>query len=93
MVFVWLKLKKNIEHQFKKIGKMVQYGAEITSYVEKHKMKKLTRVKRKELLLWITIFEISIDYPSNGKIYFKSSYGIGKSFPVNSFEIEKNGKK
>lgn len=89
--FVWLKQKKKTEHQFKKIGKMVQYGAEITAYVEKYKMKKLTGVKSKELILWITISEISIDDPSSGKIYFKSATGIGKSFPVSAFEIEVKG--
>jgi hypothetical protein len=41
MSFVWLKQKKMIKHQFKKIGKMVQYGAEISAYVKQHKMKKV----------------------------------------------------
>lgn len=91
--FVWLKQKKKTEHRFKKIGKMVQYGEEITAYVEKYKMKKLTGVKSKELILWITISEISIDDPSSGKIYFKSATGIGKSFPVSAFEIEVKGNK
>nr|ABK22777.1 unknown [Picea sitchensis] len=91
--FVWLKQKKKTEHQFKKIGKMVQYGTEITAYVEQRKMKKLTGVKSKELFLWITICEISIDDPSSGKIYFKSSTGVGKTFPASAFEIEENGNK
>lgn len=91
--FVWLKQKKKTEHYFKKIGKMVQYGTEITAYVEQRKMKKLTGVKSKELLLWITISEISIDDSSSGKIYFKSATGIGKSFPTSAFEIEENGNK
>jgi len=91
--FVWLKQKKKREHQFKKIGKTVQYGAEISAYVEQHRMKKLTGVKSKELFLWITISEISIDDPSSGKIYFKSSTGVGKTFPASAFEIEENGNK
>jgi hypothetical protein len=61
--FVWLKKKKMIKHQFKKIGKMVQYGVEISSYVKQYKMKKVIRVKRKGLLLWIIIFVMSIDDP------------------------------
>uniref|UniRef100_A0A0C9S128 TSA: Wollemia nobilis Ref_Wollemi_Transcript_28243_727 transcribed RNA sequence n=1 Tax=Wollemia nobilis TaxID=56998 RepID=A0A0C9S128_9CONI len=86
--FVWLKQKKRIEHRFKKIGKLVAYAPEITAYVEERKMKKLTGVKSKEILLWVTITEISIDDPASGKIYFKSSTGIGKTLPANAFELE-----
>jgi len=70
---------------------LVQYGPEISAYVEQHKMKKVIGVKSKELLVWITISEISIDDQSNDKIYFKSAVaGIKKSFPVGAFEIEEN---
>ncbi|GLJ17659.1 hypothetical protein SUGI_0307760 [Cryptomeria japonica] len=86
--YVWLKQKKKVDHRFKKIGKTVSYAPEITAYVEKHKMKKLTGVKSKEILLWVTICEISIDENSSEKIYFKSSTGIGRSFPVSAFELE-----
>lgn len=86
--YVWLKQKKKVDHRFKKIGKTVSYAPEITAYVEKHKMKKLTGVKSKEILLWITICEISIDENSSDKIYFKSSTGIGRSFPVSAFELD-----
>jgi len=91
--FVWLKQKKKTEHRFKKIGKMVQYGTEITAYIEQHKMKKLTGVKTKELFLWITISEISIDVTSSDKVYFKSAAGVGKSFPASAFEVEEKGSK
>eukprot|EP01018_Ginkgo_biloba_P024117 Gb_01249 [translate_table: standard] len=86
--FIWLKQTKKYEHQFKKIGKLVSYGTEITAYVEKYKMKKLTGVKSKELLLWVTICEMSMGDPSSGKIYFKSPAGIGKTFPVSAFETD-----
>lgn len=89
--FVWLKQKKKTEHLFKKIGKVVQYGEEISCYVEQHKMKKVTGVKSKELLLWITVSEMSINDASSGKIYFKSAAGIGKSFPASAFETEEHG--
>ena len=92
--FVWLKRNKKIEHEFKTIGKLVQYGAEISGYVEQQKMKKVSGVKSKELLVWITISEISIDDPSSGKICFKSAIaGIKKSFPVGAFEIAENENK
>lgn len=86
--FVWLKQKKKSEYLFKNIGKVVQYGKEISCYVEHHKMKKVTGVKSKELILWITVSEMSIDDASSGKVYFKSAAGIGKSFPASAFETE-----
>ncbi|CAH9088136.1 unnamed protein product [Cuscuta europaea] len=90
--FVWLKSKKKTEHKFQEIGKLVQYGCEVTANVEQNKIKKLTGVKAKEMLLWVTISEISVDDPPTGKIYFKSSLGVGKTFPVSAFEVaeEKN---
>nr|ABK21416.1 unknown [Picea sitchensis] len=92
--FVWMKRNKKIEHQFKTIGRLIQYGSEISAYVEQRKMKKVSGVKSKELLVWITISEISIDEPSSGKICFKSNVaGIKKSFPVGAFEIEENDNK
>ncbi|CAH9057414.1 unnamed protein product [Cuscuta epithymum] len=91
--FVWLKSKKKTEHKFQEIGKLVQYGCEVTAHVEQNKIKKLTGVKAKEMLLWVTISEISVDDPPTGKIYFKSSLGVGKTFPVSAFEIPEEEKK
>ncbi|KAK4349378.1 hypothetical protein RND71_032133 [Anisodus tanguticus] len=53
--FVWLKQKKAKEHRFKKIGKLVWYDSEVTGFLEDRKMKKLTGVKSKEVLIWITM--------------------------------------
>lgn len=86
--FVWLKQKKPVEYYNKNIKRIVVYGTEITAYVEKHKMKKMTGVKSKELFMWITLTEMSIADASSRKIYFKSSFGVGKSFPIKAFELE-----
>lgn len=86
--FVWLKQKKPVEYYNKKIKRIVVYGTEITAYVEKHKMKKMTGVRCKELFMWINLTEMSIADASSQKIYFKSSFGVGKSFPINAFELE-----
>ncbi|OUZ99896.1 Protein of unknown function DUF538 [Macleaya cordata] len=86
--FVWLRQKKKKEHYFKSIGKSVSYGAEVTAFVENRRMKKLTGVKSKELLIWVSLSEICIDDPASGKITFKTPSGLGRSFPVSAFEIE-----
>ncbi|XVF31489.1 hypothetical protein REPUB_Repub16aG0150200 [Reevesia pubescens] len=86
--FVWLKQKKSITHKFEKIGKLVSYATEVTAVVEQNKIKKLTGVKTKELLVWITLCEISVDDPPTGKITFKTPAGLSRSFPVSAFEIE-----
>ncbi|XP_027364000.1 uncharacterized protein LOC113871241 [Abrus precatorius] len=86
--FVWLKQKKAINHKFEKIGKLVSYAPEITAYVEVGKIKKLTGVKAKEILVWITLNEIFVDDPPTGKITFKNPSGLFRTFPVSAFEIE-----
>ncbi|KAL6324087.1 hypothetical protein AAG906_006358 [Vitis piasezkii] len=86
--FVWLKQKKKTIHKFEKIGKLVSYEPDITAYVEQNKIKKLTGVKTKELLLWITLSDIYVDDPPTGKITFKTPAGLFRSFPVSAFELE-----
>ncbi|XVF57599.1 hypothetical protein PTKIN_Ptkin06aG0218300 [Pterospermum kingtungense] len=86
--FVWLKQKKSITHKFDKIGKLVSYATEVTAVAEQSKIKKLTGVKTKELLIWITLNEIYVDDPPTGKITFKTPAGLFRSFPVSAFEIE-----
>ncbi|KAK9139327.1 hypothetical protein Scep_009008 [Stephania cephalantha] len=86
--FVWLKQKNRTDHGFKKIGKTVSYAQEITAFVEPRRMKKLTGVKSREFLLWITVSEICIEDPDSGKISFKTPTGISRSFPASAFEIE-----
>ncbi|KAL7165625.1 hypothetical protein ACSBR2_041326 [Camellia fascicularis] len=83
--FVWMKQKAPYEHFFEATNTLVSYSAEVTSYVEKGRMKKMTGVKSKQLLLWVPIVEMSIEDPASQKIYFKTPLGIGKSFPVTAF--------
>ncbi|KAM7278827.1 hypothetical protein ACFE04_005961 [Oxalis oulophora] len=92
--FVWLKQKKAIVHKFEKINnKQVSYSTEVTAYVEKNKIKKLTGVKAKELLVWITISDITMDDPPTGKLTFKTPAGLFKTFPTSAFELEDEIKK
>lgn len=86
--FVWLKQKKSYTHKFEDIGRLVTYGKEVTAYVEKNKVKKLTGVKAKELLVWLSLCEICVDHPPTGKIVFKSPTGLSRTFPVSAFEVE-----
>ncbi|XP_057792231.1 uncharacterized protein LOC131009043 [Salvia miltiorrhiza] len=86
--FVWLIQKKKRDHKFEKIGRHVQYATEVTAYVEQKKIKKLTGVKAKEMMMWLTICDIYIDDPPTGKITFKSPTGLSRSFPVDAFQIE-----
>lgn len=86
--FVWLKQKKSITHKFEKIGKLVSYATEVTAVVESNKIKKLTGVKTKELLIWISLSDIYVDDPPTGKITFQTPAGLSRSFPVSAFQIE-----
>lgn len=86
--FVWLKQKKKREHKFQKIGKLVSYGPEVTAYIENSKIKKLTGVKVKELLLWIPLSDIYLDDPPTGKITFQTPAGLYRTYPASAFELE-----
>ncbi|XP_010553713.1 PREDICTED: uncharacterized protein LOC104823717 [Tarenaya hassleriana] len=82
---VWLKQKKSINHKFEKIGKLVSYATEVTAVVEVGKIKKLTGVKAKELLVWITLNEIAAE--ETKKITFKTPAGLSRTFPYSAFVV------
>ncbi|KAK4758577.1 hypothetical protein SAY87_019878 [Trapa incisa] len=86
--FVWMKLRAPYEHFFVKTNTRVSYGVEVTAYVEKFKMKKMTGIKSKQMFMWVPISEMSIDDPSSSKICFRTPMGIGKSFPASAFVDE-----
>ncbi|XP_004139521.2 uncharacterized protein LOC101214389 [Cucumis sativus] len=86
--FVWLKQKKSTTHKFEKIGKLVSYATEVTATVEKNKIKKLTGVKTKELLIWVSLSDIYVDDPPTGKITFQTPAGLYRTFPVSAFQVE-----
>ncbi|KAF9607659.1 hypothetical protein IFM89_037892 [Coptis chinensis] len=83
--FVWLKQKNKIEHKFENIGRQAIYGTEITAYVDKYKIRKLTGVKIKEMLIWVSLNEISIDNPVDGRIAFKGLAGLYRTYPFSAF--------
>ncbi|KAF9622340.1 hypothetical protein IFM89_031143 [Coptis chinensis] len=84
--FVWLKQKNKIEHKFEKIGRQAIYGTEITAYVDKYKIRKLTGVKINEMLIWVSLNEMSIDNPVDGRIDFKGLAGLYRTYPFSAFD-------
>ncbi|KAL0014235.1 hypothetical protein SO802_001304 [Lithocarpus litseifolius] len=63
--FMWLKQKCKKEHRFRSIDRNVSYDNEVMAFVEERRMRKLTGVKTKELLIWVSISDIYIDDPSS----------------------------
>uniref|UniRef100_A0A0D9Y0F5 Uncharacterized protein n=1 Tax=Leersia perrieri TaxID=77586 RepID=A0A0D9Y0F5_9ORYZ len=86
--FVWLKQKKKVDHYFAGAGRHVTYGAEVSAVAEKGRLKKITGVKAKELLIWVTLHEICVDDPPTGKLVCKAIGGLSRSFPVEAFEAD-----
>lgn len=86
--FMWLIQRKKKEHTFKKIKQQVSYATEVTAFVEERKLKKITGVKTKELLLWLSVVEVFIDDPASGKVTFKTGTGLSDKFAVSAFELE-----
>jgi hypothetical protein len=91
--FVWMKQRAPYEHFFVGSNTRVSYAAEVTAYVEKFKMKKMTGVKSKQVFLWVPITEMSLEGPGSRKIHFKTPMGIGKSFPITAFMTEEEKQK
>ncbi|CAM0949511.1 unnamed protein product [Alopecurus aequalis] len=85
--FVWLKQKKKVDHYFAKAGRYVSYAAEVSAYAEKGRLKKITGVKAKEMLIWVSLTEICVDDPPTGKLHCKAM-GLSRSFPVEAFESD-----
>ncbi|OEL22241.1 hypothetical protein BAE44_0016739 [Dichanthelium oligosanthes] len=86
--FVWMRQKAPYEHYFRGTGTRVRYDAEVTAYVEDGRMKRMTGVRSKQVMLWVPIVEMSLDGEKRDKIYFKSNVGIGRSFPAAAFADE-----
>ncbi|KAM0933210.1 hypothetical protein DsansV1_C37g0232681 [Dioscorea sansibarensis] len=86
--FIWLIQKKKKDHTFKKIKRVVSYAPKVTAFVEKGKMKKMTGVKTKELMLWLSVVEMYIEDPSSKNITFKTGIGLSDSFLMSAFVLE-----
>ncbi|PWA42062.1 hypothetical protein CTI12_AA548160 [Artemisia annua] len=84
--FVWVRRKKKTQHLFSEIGRKVSYDVEVTAFVEEGRMRNLTGVKSKELLIWVGISDIIVAHNGNGKITFGTSSGLSRTFPVSAFE-------
>ncbi|GER48566.1 hypothetical protein STAS_25729 [Striga asiatica] len=91
--YVWMRQKAPYEHFFKGTNSLVKYDTEVTAYVEKGKMKKMSGVKSKQFLVWVPIVEMAIEGGANAdKIYFKTPLGVGMSFPMTAFMDEEQNK-
>ncbi|KAL5196591.1 hypothetical protein ABZP36_000103 [Zizania latifolia] len=88
--FMWLlQRRKKIEHTFKKIKQTVSYAGEVTAFVEKGKLKKITGVKTKELLLWLSVVEVYVAdaSASSEKVTFKTGTGLSDTFDAAAFVL------
>lgn len=88
-----MKQKAPYEHFFEGTNTRVSYAVEVTAYVDKFKMKKMSGIKSKQMLLWVPITEMSIEDPKGNKILFKTPMGIGKSFPLTAFMTQEENQK
>ncbi|KAI3669004.1 hypothetical protein L6452_40222 [Arctium lappa] len=84
--FVWVRRKKKTNHLFRAIGRKVSYDSEVTAVIEDRRMRNLTGVKSKELLIWVKISDICIN--ESGKITFGTPAGLSRTFPASAFEEE-----
>ncbi|KAK9936778.1 hypothetical protein M0R45_013602 [Rubus argutus] len=90
--FVWLKQKETKGAPVRAVGRTVSYDAEVMGFVEEHRMRRLTGVKSKEILIWVSISDIYVDPSSDpDKITFANGTGISRSFPVSAFQLEEDG--
>ena len=77
--------KKKVEHTFKKIMQTVSYASEVTAFAEKSKLRKITGVKTKELMLWLSAVEVYVPEASPDKVTFKTGTGLSDTFDATAF--------
>ncbi|GMH07721.1 hypothetical protein Nepgr_009561 [Nepenthes gracilis] len=86
--FVWLKQKKKTEHKFEKVGRLVSYATEVTAYAEPCKIKNLTGIKVKELMIWLSISDVTVQRLQGDIVTFRANSGLTRTFPAAAFMIE-----
>ncbi|KAI3969367.1 hypothetical protein MKW92_027072 [Papaver armeniacum] len=93
--YFWFKRKYKLEYKFENLDRLVSYATAVTGYAENKKLKKVTGIKTKELLIWITVNELTVSgdekddkKKSGSKITFKTPTGLYRSFSVSNFTIE-----
>ncbi|VFQ60262.1 unnamed protein product [Cuscuta campestris] len=91
--FVWLQQRKETYHEFQKIGKKVWYDSVVTATVDDRRMKDVSGVKSKELLLWVALSLITVSKKDAEKIVFATPAGLARSYAVSAFEGEEEEKK
>ena len=85
--FMWLVQRKKVEHTFKKIKQTVSYAPEVTAFAEKGKLRKITGVKTKELMLWLSVVEVYVPEASPENVTFKTGTGLSDSFNTAAFAL------
>ncbi|KAL6137238.1 hypothetical protein ACLB2K_062530 [Fragaria x ananassa] len=88
-----MKQKAPYEHYFVGSNTRASYETEVTAYVEKGRMKKMTGIKSKLVFPWVPIIEMIMEEPSTKKITFKTPMGIGRSFQITAFMTEEEKQK
>ena len=78
---MWLRQPRKVDHYFSKAGRHVMYGAEVSAVGDKGRLRKITGVKAKEMLLWMTLHEICVE-----ELHCKAIEGLSSSFPVEAFD-------
>ncbi|XP_074574138.1 uncharacterized protein LOC141830630 [Curcuma longa] len=86
--FVWLSLRKKKNHMFQKIKQLVSFGTEVTGFIEDRKLKRITGIKARELLIWLTVKQVGVDEQSTEKVVMLTTTGLSKSFPKSAFDLE-----
>ncbi|KAG8500743.1 hypothetical protein CXB51_004500 [Gossypium anomalum] len=65
------------------------YGAEIMMLTGDCQLKRLTGVKSKDIMIWITIFDVFVDDTKvPRKIYFANLMGLSQSYLATTVEDE-----
>ncbi|XP_066370440.1 uncharacterized protein At5g01610-like [Miscanthus floridulus] len=83
--FLRLVQGKKVEHTFKKIKQTVSYASEVTGIAEKGKLRKITGVKTKELMLWLSVVEVYVPEATPEKVTFKTGTGLSDTFDATAF--------
>ena len=89
--FIWIRQRKAFNYTYPKAGRLYCFGTEVTDFVENGRVRRVTGVKSKELLMWFSLGDFFVDPKDQSKITFRTPTGFSMSYPASAFELEKQG--
>lgn len=86
--FFWIRQKTKTERKINKVG-TVYFDVEVSGFIERCRMWKITGVKGKEMLVSLPLCEMLVGYPTADKVKCFSTAGVYRVRPIAYYQNTK----